>query len=79
MFNFVKDSHNANTRSSINNELHLPKPNTEIFKSSLHYRGSQFWNKLPMLVKTFSSLNSLYLSFGTCWEVSVPIKSINTK
>ena len=37
--------------SSINNVLHLPKPNTEIFKSSLHYRGSHLWNNLPILLK----------------------------
>ena len=62
MFNFVKDTHNVNTRSSINNVLHLPKPNTEIFKSSLHYRGSQLWNNLPMLVKNSSSLSTLKYS-----------------
>ena len=57
MFNFVKDTHNVNTRSSINNV-----PNTEIFKSSLHYRGSQLWNNLPMLVKNSSSLSTLKYS-----------------
>ena len=60
MFNFVKD--NVNTRSSINNVLHLTKPNTEIFKSSLHHRGSQLWNNLPMLVKNSFSLNTLIYS-----------------
>ena len=62
MFNFVKDTHNVNTQSSINNVLHLPKPNTEIFKSSLRYRGSQLWNNLPMLVKNSSSLSTLKYS-----------------
>ena len=62
MFHFVKDTHNVNTRSSINNVLHLPKPNTEIFKSSLHYRSSQLWNNLPMLVKNSSSLSTLKYS-----------------
>ena len=62
MFNFVKDTHNVNTRSSINNVLHLPKPNTEIFKSSLHSSSSQLWNNLPMLVKNSSSLSTLKYS-----------------
>ena len=60
--NFVKDTHSVNTRSSINNVLHLPKPNTEIFKASLHYRGSQLWNNLPMLVKNSASLSTLKYS-----------------
>ena len=46
------------TLSSISNVLHLPKPNTEIFKSSLQKRGSQLWNNLPVLVKNSSSLNT---------------------
>ena len=52
------DIHNRTTRSALNNHLYPPKPNVEIFKSSLHYRGCMIWNSLPSSVKNASSLNS---------------------
>ena len=57
-FKYVNDIHNRTTRSALNNHLYPPKPNVEIFKSSLHYRGCMIWNSLPSSVKNASSLNS---------------------
>ena len=57
-FNFISDYHDVNTRSSSNYSLHVPKPNLELFKTSLVYRGSKIWNDLPLNVKQSVSLES---------------------
>ena len=44
---YVNNYHTHNTRSASNNVLVLPKPNIELFKTSLVYKGPQLWNNLP--------------------------------
>ena len=46
-FNFVSDAHPYSTRSTTNNKLALPKPNSELLKKSFYYNGSRIWNELP--------------------------------
>ena len=37
----------------------LPRPRTDLFKTSLAFSGSSTWNALPPKLKTFSSLCNL--------------------
>ena len=40
-----------------NMSLYKPKPNYEIFKHSLQFRGAEIWNTLPLHVKESTSLS----------------------
>ena len=43
----TEDSHDCNTRSAANHDIKVPKPNIELFRNSLRYRGAVLWNNLP--------------------------------
>ena len=58
-FNFMSDYHDVNTRSSSNHSLYVPKPNLELFKTSLGYRGSKIWNHLPLNISNLCHLSHL--------------------
>ena len=55
-FNFVSDAHPYSTRSTTNNKLALPKPNSELLKKSFYYNGSRIWNELPSNICNAESL-----------------------
>ena len=47
----VSETHNVHIRSSQQNNVHVPKPNTEIFKKSFKYHEAILWNTLPVELK----------------------------
>ena len=61
IFMNVSEVHSHNLRNSLIN-LYFPKPQLEIGKHSLHYRGSILWNKIPVEAREQESL-VLFKSF----------------
>ena len=64
---FIKRNtvHSLNTRSSLNGDLHLPRPRTEKFKQSLSCKGPFSWNSLPISTRQADDLSDFktkYLS-----------------
>ena len=47
----VSEIHNAYTRSAQQNNVHVPMPNSELFKKSFKYHGAIIWNSLPAELK----------------------------
>ena len=43
-------------RSSSNNDIFLPRPNTNFYKKSFHYSAVEIWNKLPACIKCCNTL-----------------------
>ena len=58
-FSFVKDRlcMEYQTRSCTQDLLDIPRPNVEIFKRSLNYAGSVFWNSLPSSLRSIGDLS----------------------
>ena len=55
-FTLNKSIHRLNTRQS--NDIHLPKPNFEVFKKSFIYSAAYNYNSLPNSIKQSTSLNN---------------------
>ena len=53
---YTNEQHNYNTRAASNNVLVLPKPNCELYKTSMQYYGLELWNSLPNSVKSSQSV-----------------------
>ena len=58
MFIPTSEIHPRCLRSSTNCQLYLPRPNTENYKRSFTYSGSNIWNSLPANVKTAQSVQT---------------------
>ena len=50
-FKMTSDIHQRSLRSTAENFLYIPKPNTELFRKSLSYSGSKIWNAIPDHIK----------------------------
>ena len=50
-FKMTSDIHQRSLRSTAENLLYIPKPNTELFRKSLSYSGSKIWNAIPDHIK----------------------------
>ena len=48
----------SNLPSVSNKNFVIPKPNNNLFKSSLSYSGAVIWNSIPLEIKHATSLNS---------------------
>ena len=57
-FSYVMDRHSHSTRNADNSLLTIPRPNSSLYKRSLAYNGAVTWNKLPLTVRSSSSLHS---------------------
>ena len=57
-FSYVRDRHSHSTRNADNSLLTIPRPNSSLYKRSLAYNGAVTWNKLPLTVRSSSSLHS---------------------
>lgn len=44
--------------------IHLPRPRTDLFMSSLTYSGGRLWNEIPEYIKTKSTLRSFKRCFN---------------
>ena len=53
----ITDSHERNTRSAAHLNVKIPKPNVELFRNSLRYRGALLWNSLPSELKTATNVD----------------------
>ena len=56
LFKFTNEIHNHCLRSASDNLLYVPKPNCELYRSSLAYSGSKIWNSIPQDVKNSYSV-----------------------
>lgn len=56
LYSYTSDIHQRSLRSTSDNLLYVPKPNTEIFRNSFSYSGSMIWNAIPEDVKQSSSV-----------------------
>ena len=65
LFTEVSSVNSACTRSTSNNKLYIPKPNKEIYKQSLGYRGSHLWNGLPDKIRNKQSLPGFKCTYKT--------------
>ena len=50
-FIITADTHDCNTRASTWGVLQVPKPSSELFRSSFRYKGATLWNTLPSHIK----------------------------
>jgi hypothetical protein len=57
-FTMIKDIMNREPREKNKMNLYVPKPNCELFKKSLMYKGPKIWNELPIELKQASSLHA---------------------
>ena len=62
----VNNCHTQNTRSASNNVLVLPKPNIELFKTSLVYKGPQLWNNLSHDIQCVYDVSVFKECLKTC-------------
>ncbi len=44
-------------RSADSSNIYVPKPNTELYRSTFVYSGAKIWNDLPVSVKTAQSID----------------------
>ena len=51
LVHYTNEIHNHVLRSTHDNHLYVPKPNTELFRNSFSYSGSNFWNAMPDIIK----------------------------
>ena len=64
----TQDYHNYYTRASSNNLIVLPRPHSELFKTSMKYYACDLWNSLPGHIKsaeniqTFKSMYKRYIN-----------------
>ena len=63
------DNTGSNLRSVSNTNFVIPKPNNNLFKSSLSYSGAVIWNSIPLEIKIATSLNS-FISKCLTWMKS---------
>ena len=52
------------TRSTLNNDVYVPKCKNEKIKQSFIYNGATIWNKLPNKVKECKTLNSFKYNYN---------------
>ena len=58
-FVFSKDTHDVQTRSSMNSDFQIPEPHYEFYRKSLKYQGSILWNSLPTQLKSVKDIDAL--------------------
>ena len=58
IFSHMHSVHRYSTRASTNNDLVLPKPNTNQLKRTFKYRGAQIWNSLDGHLRNIQSLGT---------------------
>lgn len=63
LFLHTCDTHSLNLRSVATDLLHIPKPNTELYRKSFAYSGSKIWNSLPENARTSTSLDDFKHSY----------------
>lgn len=52
----INDVQHHNLRSVSNNDLFVPRPNTNFYKKSFHYSATKVWNNLPLKIKKFRNV-----------------------
>lgn len=71
IFNHVHSVHNYSTRASSNNNLILPKPNTNQLKRTFIYRGTNTWNNLDMDIRNIQTVCQFRKAVTKCLVTSV--------
>ena len=57
-FKFTSEMHQRSLRSTTENLLYIPKPNTELYHNSLAYSGSKIWNAISEHIKQCASVEN---------------------
>ena len=50
------EQHTYNTRSVTNNNLFIPRGNTQVFNRTMSYSGSRLWNEIPHEIRRVQTL-----------------------
>ena len=50
-FQKLDDQHTYNTRSAANNNLFIPRGNTQLFNRTMSYSASRLWNEIPYEIR----------------------------
>ena len=58
------DVNGYNTRSTDTMDVYIPKPNKEIYRNSLLYKGGIIWNSLPDEVKESSNIDEFKYNYA---------------
>ena len=56
LFHHSNEIHSRNLRSTSDDLLYVPKPNSEIFRNSLAFSGAKIWNSIPSNIKSANSV-----------------------
>ena len=51
LFQKLDDQHTYNARSVTNNNLFIPRGNTQLFNRTMSYSGSRLWNETPYEIR----------------------------
>ena len=52
----TSDTHDVNTRSTVNQIVQIPEPKCELFRNSFKYQGASLWNRLPSYLQNASDI-----------------------
>ena len=55
-FQKLDEQHIYNTRSVTNNNLFIPRGNTQLFNRTMSYLGSRLWNEIPDEIRRVQTL-----------------------
>ena len=55
-FQKLDEQHTYNTRSATNNNLFIPRGNTQLFNKTMSYLGSRLWNEIPYEIRRVQTL-----------------------
>ena len=55
-FQKLDEQHTYNTRSVTNNNLFIPRGNTQLFNRTMAYSGSRLWNEIPYEIRRVQTL-----------------------
>ena len=55
-FQKLDEQHTYNTRSVTNNNLFIPRGNTQLFNRTMSYSGSRLWNEIPYEIRRVQTL-----------------------
>ena len=54
----TKDTHDFQTRSSLNHDIQIPQANCQIYRKSFKYQGAILWSSLPSHLKNAPDIKS---------------------
>ena len=62
-FQPIGDVHGYNTRSVVNDDLHIPRLNIKQGQGAISYSGVKVWNDIPPEIRNAESINTFKVNF----------------